>query len=136
MIKLSVRPTVNNLIAKKITNYIDWLSKNYDFPLPLDINITEAKFVYNSITVEKVFGTFYAPFDKEERSRIKISTGDFAQLMKLHGKEDAIFYILETISHEVQHYYQWVDDLDFDEEDAEYGATELTAEYMESLTSD
>lgn len=136
MIKLSVRPTVNKLIAKKITNYIDWLSKNYDFPLPVDINITGAKFVYNSITVEKVLGTFYAPFDKEERSRIKISTGDFAQLMKLYGKEDAIFYILETISHEIQHYYQWVDDLDFDEEDAEYGATELTTEYIESLLSD
>ncbi|MFJ3330680.1 hypothetical protein [Enterococcus sp. NPDC086594] len=136
MIKLSVRPTVNKLIAKKIINYIEWLSKNYEFPLQVDINITGAKFVYNSITVEKVIGTFYAPFDKAERSRIKISTGDFAQLMKLHGKDDAIFYILETISHEIQHYYQWVDDLDFDEEDAEYGATELTTEYMESLKSD
>ncbi|WP_301389549.1 hypothetical protein [Enterococcus entomosocium] len=136
MIKLSVRPTVNKLIAKKIINYIEWLSKNYEFPLQVDINITGAKFVYNSITVEKVIGTFYAPFDKTERSRIKISTGDFAQLMKLHGKEDAIFYMLETISHEIQHYYQWVDDLDFDEEDAEYGATELTTEYMESLKSD
>lgn len=136
MIKLSVRPTVNKLIAKKIINYIEWLSKNYEFPLQVDINITGAKFVYNSITVEKVNGTFYAPFDKTERSRIKISTGDFAQLMKLHGKEDAIFYMLETISHEIQHYYQWVDDLDFDEEDAEYGATELTTEYMESLKSD
>ena len=39
---------------------------------------------------------------------------------------------LNSISHELQHYYQWVEDLEFDEEEAEEGAFELTIEYLES----
>ncbi|EUJ21569.1 hypothetical protein [Listeria aquatica] len=41
-----------------------------------------------------------------------------------------IFNTLNTLSHEIQHYYQWLDDELFDEEEAEYGAEELTYEYL------
>lgn len=50
---------------------------------------------------------------------------------KEHGRKDAVLLTLQTLAHELQHYYQWVDDEELHEDEAEEGAGELIAEYIE-----
>ncbi|GAC41990.1 hypothetical protein [Paenibacillus popilliae] len=38
---------------------------------------------------------------------------------------------LQSLAHELQHYYQWLDDDEFLEDEAEEGAGELIREYLE-----
>ena len=131
-LKVSISPSVKKMIKKEIKLYLIWLRKNYNFPLDLKILISPDEFIVTMISREKVSATFFAPFDKKETGIIKVATGDFDELLKEKGKTRALNMTLNSISHELQHYYQWVEDLEFDEEEAEEGAFELTIEYLES----
>ena len=131
-LKVSISPSVKKMIKKEIKLYLIWLRKNYNFPLDLKILISPDEFIVTMISREKVSATFFAPFDKKETGIIKVATGDFNELLKEKGKINALNMTLNSISHELQHYYQWVEDLEFDEEEAEEGAFELTIEYLES----
>lgn len=130
MILLKVKPSVNNFIEKEIRLFIKWVEYNYDFPRPLSFNITGAKYIINSVTGEKVIGSCYLPYSKSEHARINISTGDFFEIVKVKSKDQAVYSVLHTICHEIQHYYQWVDNLSLDEEEAELGANDLTCDYI------
>ena len=131
-LKVSISPSVKKMIKKEIKLYLIWLRKNYNFPLDLKILISPDEFIVTMISREKVSATFFAPFDKKETGIIKVATGDFNGLLKEEGKINALNMTLNSISHELQHYYQWVEDLEFDEEEAEEGAFELTIEYLQS----
>ncbi|WP_239256998.1 hypothetical protein [Listeria ilorinensis] len=84
----------------------------------------------NTQSGEPASGTFFGPYEKTEEPYIRIATGDFQLLKKEEGVFQAAFTILNTLSHEIQHYYQWLDDEEFDEEIAINGAAELTEEYI------
>ena len=131
-LKVSISPSVKKMMKKEIKLYLIWLRENYNFPLDLKIFISPDEFIVTMISREKVSATFFAPFDKKETGIIKVATGDFNGLLKEEGKINALNMTLNSISHELQHYYQWVDDLEFDEEEAEEGAFELTIEYLQS----
>ena len=135
-LKVSISPSVKKMIKKEIKLYLIWLRENYNFPLDLKIFISPDEFIVTMISREKVSATFFAPFDKKETGIIKVATGDFNGLLKEKGKINALNMTLNSISHELQHYYQWVEDLDFDEEEAEEGAFELTVEYLQSKLKD
>jgi hypothetical protein len=53
-------------------------------------------------------------------------------MLKERGQDNALAAILGTIAHELGHYYQWFDDLELDDEEAEEGA-ENESEYMLDL---
>ena len=131
-LKVAISPVVQKMIKKDIKLYLVWLRKNYNFPLKVKIFISSDEFVRNMGTGEKVPATIFHPFDKTDTAIIKVATGDFNELSKENGKVTAINMILNSISHELQHYYQWVDDLVFDEDQADEGAIALTLEYLES----
>ena len=135
-LKVSISPSVKKMIKKEIKLYLIWLRENYNFPLDLKILISPDEFIVTMISREKVSATFFAPFDKKETGIIKVATGDFNGLLKENGKINALNMTLNSISHELQHYYQWVEDLEFDEEEAEDGAFELTIEYLQSKLKD
>ncbi|MED4002555.1 hypothetical protein [Priestia aryabhattai] len=78
-----------------------------------------------------VSATFFAPYDKQEEPYIRIATGDYMELLHELGKDDALASILNSIAHELGHYYQWIDDDELEEESAEG-----TADYIMGLYSD
>lgn len=134
MIKIVIKPTVNKFVSNEINKFGNWLIKNYDFPKQVMVDVTGAEFVYNSITMEKAVGTFFGPFENSELfPYIRLATGDFFQLVAETSKEIAIKKVLNTFAHEIQHYYQWLDEVPYDEDDAEYGAEELVEEYFDDL---
>jgi hypothetical protein len=66
-----------------------------------------------------VSATFFAPFDKCVEPYIRVATGDYLELLEKNGQDNALAAFLGSIAHEMGHYYQWIDDLELDEEGAE-----------------
>ncbi len=128
-INLDIRPSVNRFIAKEIKKYVAWLEVNHSLPKELRIIVTGVSFI-RSIDHEHVSSTFWAPFDKEEACYMKISTGDFWELEKW-GKDSAIYSTLNSISHELIHYHQWLEDKELHGNETDKKATLLTNEYVE-----
>lgn len=131
MIKLNLKPSTNKFVAKSISEFVSWLKKNYDFPSAVHVNVTGANYIRNGVTGEKATATCYLPCSKYEVSEINISTGDFFEFVKAEGKDSAIYTIVHSICHEIQHYYQWIDDSTLNEEEADHGADEMTYEYID-----
>lgn len=43
-------------------------------------------------------------------------------MLEENGQDNALAAILGTFAHELGHFYQWLDDLELDDEEAEEGA--------------
>jgi predicted SprT family Zn-dependent metalloprotease len=41
----------------------------------------------------------------------RIATGDYYDMLKEDGKDNALGGILHSIAHELTHYYQWINDV-------------------------
>ena len=98
-IVLRFTPTVHRLIKKEIFRYFVWLDKNYEFP------------------------------EKGDGSILKMACGDYIELLKEYDFQDMLGIMLFSLSENIQNYYQWVDDLEFDEEKAKESAQEMLDEY-------
>lgn len=129
-INLDIRPSVRPFIKKEILNFIEWFENTYDVPEKVLIIITGAKYIYN-LDAKKVSATCFIPYDEKEITTIKVSTGDFYGLLAKGGKDDAVYSIIHSILHELQHYYQGVNDWPLDENEADEIGTDLTYEYVE-----
>jgi hypothetical protein len=81
-------------------------------------------------TKEMVSATFF-PYDKDVEPYIRVATGDYLELVSERGEEDAVFAILNSMAHEIIHYQQWIEDRDFDEDEAENTSTILVDNYYD-----
>lgn len=62
--------------------------------------------------LEKNFSAiFFEPFDKHNEPFIRIATGDFNEMKQKSCQDDALASILGSISHELTHYFQWINDI-------------------------
>jgi len=55
-----------------------------------------------------VSATFLGPFDRGEEPYIRVATGDYADLKKEFGRDNALAACLNSFAHEFVHYQQWV----------------------------
>jgi hypothetical protein len=112
-----------------------WLRKEFEFPIRVVVYLKKDYQIKSQADKELVSGTFFGPFDKNEEPYIRIATGDYLELLDKNGKENALWATLGTFAHELGHYYQWIDDLELDDEEAEEGAAN-NKEYMLDLYSE
>ncbi|WP_239984861.1 hypothetical protein [Sporolactobacillus pectinivorans] len=99
--------------------FCKWLRFEYEFPIRVVIYLKKAEKIKNSTTKELVTATFFDPFDKNVEPYIRVATGYYLDLITEEGKLNALYPVLESIAHELSHYFQWFDDLDLSEEQAE-----------------
>ncbi|RJS50240.1 hypothetical protein [Bacillus sp. PK3_68] len=99
-----------------------WMRKEFDFPIRVVVYLKKDYQIKNITTKELVSATFFAPYDKAQEPYIRIATGDYLELLEELGQDNALASILVSIAHEVGHYYQWIDNKDLHEDEAEdYG---------------
>jgi hypothetical protein len=55
---------------------------------------------------DKVVASFFAPWDLEPY--IRVATGDYVQLKKERGRDNALGACPNSFAHEFVHYQQWV----------------------------
>lgn len=60
---------------------------------------------------EMVYGTFFQPYNKIYEPYIRVATGSYTDNSIALGRDDALALILETIAHELTHYFQWINDI-------------------------
>lgn len=123
-------PKVHPAIKNNFIAYAKWLRENYDFPQRVVVYVKDTEHIMTK-NKEQVSATFFAPFNKLDEPYIKIAAGDFDKLKKEMGVFQAVFNTLNSLSHELQHYYQWIDNEELDETEALEGAEELTYEYLD-----
>jgi hypothetical protein len=115
-------------VRRACLDFAKWLRKEFKFPKRVVVYLKKDYQINNRFTKELVSATFFAPFDKSKEPYIRIATGDYKEILEENGKDEALAAILGSVAHEFGHYYQWVDDLELDEEGAENNS-----EYMLDL---
>ena len=98
-------------VRRAINECICWLRETYEFPKRINLYVKSAKRI-KAMNGESVCGTFFRPADRNVEPYVKISTGDYPELLEKRGKDNALASILLTLLHEISHYYQWLNDLD------------------------
>lgn len=86
-----------------------WLRSVYFFPIRINIYY-KSQYKVKALDGEYVSATFFGPFSKSQEPYIKISTGDYQELLSEWGKDNALVSIIVSIAHELTHYFQWLND--------------------------
>ncbi|MCM3729789.1 hypothetical protein M3226_30110 [Neobacillus cucumis] len=106
-------------VRRSCLEFATWLRGEFEFPIRVVVYLKKDYQIKNKFSKELVSATFFAPFDKSEEPYIRVATGDYLELVEEIGQDNALASILGSVAHELGHYYQWVDDLELDEEGAE-----------------
>jgi hypothetical protein len=62
---------------------------------------------------------------------IRVASGDYQELTSERGEENAIAAILISVARQIIHYQQWIEDREFNEQEAEEEAEKLVDDYYE-----
>jgi hypothetical protein len=119
-------------VRRACLEFAKWLRIEFEFPIRVVVYLKKDYQIKSRFDKELVSGIFLGPFDKSEEPYIRIATGDYLELLAENGQDDALAAILGTIAHELGHYYQWIDDLELDEEGAENNSEYMIDLYAET----
>ena len=94
---------------------------------------TDCGFVLTFLTDEQVSASIFIPDNERFNVLIRVSTGDYLSTVQNDGYRVAVCSILESIAHELTHYYQWVKDHDcrFNEAQARAKAVRIVSKYWD-----
>lgn len=98
-------------------DFCKWLRKNYVFPIRVPVYLKSSCKI-KAMDGEMVYATFFEPFDCYVEPYIRIAVGDYQHSEKSVGKDNALAGILDSIAHELTHYFQWINDIELT--DTEY----------------
>lgn len=122
-------------LRKAILEFGAWLREEYIFPVRVPVYVKSAARI-RAADGDMVCGTFFRPDRLDVEPFIRLSTGDYLDLCKLWGKEDATLSILSCLAHELTYYYQWLNQLELtyagEERQAKIYAKQVIEEYLEN----
>ena len=98
-------------VRRALLELTRWLRSRYTFPSKVIVYVYASKYVHAK-DGEPVFGTCWRPGDRSAYSHIKLSTGDYPQLLEKYGKDNALASILNCELKMLTHYFQWANNLD------------------------
>jgi hypothetical protein len=90
--------------------FLKWMRTEYFFPIRVNIYV-KAQERIKSMDGEMVSATCFRPDDRHDEPYIRVSAGDYSELLLKWGQDNALAAILGSVAHEITHYYQWVNDL-------------------------
>jgi hypothetical protein len=95
-------------VRRALNKYARWLRKSYDFPIRVPVYLFPGDIIFTEDGLSAV-ATFFVPFERQVEPFIRMSTGDYPKLKRLKGRDDALAPFLISLSHEVVHYFQWIE---------------------------
>ena len=108
-------------VKRACVQFAIWLRQNYEFPLRVVVYVKATK-TFNTQDGDEVVGSFFEPYSYSDEPYIKIATGDYVELVYSLGKDSALATILASLSHELTHYYQWINNIHLTEKGREQQA--------------
>lgn len=94
-------------VRRACKEFCKWLRANYIFPIRVPIYL-KSSYKIKAMDGELVSGTFFEPYNRLTEPYIRIATGDYEEMKKEFGKDNALASILMSIAHELTHYFQWI----------------------------
>ncbi len=90
-----------------LIRYAKWLRKHYEFPVRCPVYLFPSEQIITQ-DGNRVSASFVAPYDRNVEPLIRIANGDYPDLLRIHGRDDALAANIVSLSHEVIHYFQWI----------------------------
>lgn len=97
------------IVRQALIKYARWLRSEYEFPIRVPVYLLPGKTV-PAIDGKECSAGFFAPDRRTDEPIIRIATGDYAALAQKHGRYSAPATFIISLSHEIIHYFQWLDD--------------------------
>ena len=126
---------INYEVKMACKAFAKWLRRYYYFPIRVPIYFKNKKMLKSSVG-KMCSATFFGPYNKNVEPYIRISVGDYNDMVRKRGKINAIYAILCSITHELSHYYQWIKAREgFDDEEYNYSERQALY-YSKAIASD
>ena len=109
-LRLRFQNGIDAEVKRSCVEFCKWLRKQYCFPIRVPIYFKTSEFIISK-SGEKFSAIFFEPFDKHSEPFIRIATGDFNETKQKSCQDDALATILCSISHELTHYFQWINNI-------------------------
>jgi hypothetical protein len=94
-------------VRRAFIRFAKWLRQEYDFPIRVPVYLFPSEQII-TMHGERVSASFFAPYNRTMEPFIRVATGDYVQIKKEVGRDDALAACLNSFAHEFVHYQQWV----------------------------
>ena len=97
----------NPHVRAALIRFARWLRREYEFPIRVPVYLFPSEQIV-TMHGHRVSASFFAPFNRNVEPFIRIATGDYPQLHRQLGRDNALAAFLQSLAHELVHYQQWV----------------------------
>ena len=119
-------------VRAALIRFARWLRANHDFPVRVPVYLLPGEFV-RTVDGKQRSASFFAPFDPSEEPYIRIATGDYPEIARTEGHDNALASFIVSMSHEVIHYFQWVETGDVWERGVSRRAVSMLRRYEKTV---
>lgn len=109
-LRLRCDKEVNPEVKRACKEFCKWLRTQYYFPIRIPVYIKSSNKI-RARDGDMVSAVFFGPYNKCVEPYISIAAGDYFDLLKKMNKDRALSAILHSVSHELTHYFQWINDV-------------------------
>lgn len=127
-LRMRIEEGVDAEVRRFCKSFAKWLRREFFFPIMVRVYV-KSDYRIKAKDGEFVIGTFLWPGDYGREPYIRIATGDYYDLKKKRGAEEAMWAILISITHELTHYFQYVNRISLTKIGEERQAT-MYSEYI------
>lgn len=110
-LRVDYEKSVDPEVKRACKEFVFWLRNNYSFPMRVRIYVKGKKHV-RAQDGSMVYGTCFLPYNRGEEPYIRIATGYYEKQVEKLGVDNALASILWNISHELSHYFQWLNNME------------------------
>jgi len=122
----------NREVRSSIMKFAKWLRKKYSFPLRVTVYLSLRKTIIGN--GKTCSASIFLPFERSVEPYIRISTGDYLEVKKTLGRNNALAGILNSLAHEVVHYHQWWESRETSERQAVRKAESMIVSYSRTTS--
>lgn len=134
-LRLRFDADVDPEVRRACIEFARWLRSQYEFPIRVPVYV-KSSFRIRAMDGDMVCGTFFRPYSMHVEPYARIATGDYSDLLAEMGKDAALASILNSMAHELTHYFQWLNQLKLteigEERQAKIYAREIVGDYITS----
>lgn len=116
-------------IKRAVIEFAQWVRKNYDFSVRIVVYIKNREFI-KAKDGELVSATCFLPCSKNVEPYARVSIGNYEEEKRRSGIDNALAGILCSAAHELTHYFRWMNDEEFEDNEKEERVVSRMAKRM------
>lgn len=110
-LRVRYEKNINPEVKRACKEFFTWIRSEYFFPKRVVVYMRASRHI-KARDSDMVSATIWMPDDKMDEPYIRVSTGDYEEMLKKRGKYNALAAILASIAHELTHYFQWINNIE------------------------